>query len=155
MLRTGMIEKPQPRVLHRPPPPGVALGVDEAMIRALVHGFYDRVRADEVLGPIFMREISDWEPHLAKMVDFWSSVVLMTKRYDGRPVPAHVKIPGLDRAHFTHWLGVFEATAREICPPAAAALFIDRAQRIAQSLQLSLDFHNGVLPPLKAPIRAG
>lgn len=150
-----MTEKPAPRVLHRPPPPGVVAGVNEAMILALVHGFYDRVRADPVLGPVFAAEIADWEPHLAKMVDFWSSVVLMTKRYDGRPVPAHVKIPGLDRAHFAHWLGLFETTARELCPPEAAALFIDRAHRIAQSLQLSLDFHRGILPPLKAPIRAG
>jgi hemoglobin len=150
-----MSQKPEPRVIQRPPPPGVEAGVDEAMIRALVHGFYDRIRADAILGPVFAAEISDWDPHLAKMVDFWSSVVLMTKRYDGRPVPAHVKISGLDRAHFAHWLALFESTARELCPPAAADLFIDRAHRIAQSLQLSLDFHRGILPPLKAPIRAG
>jgi hemoglobin len=133
----------------------VEAGVDEAMIRRLVHAFYDRIRADAVLGPIFAREIGDWEPHLAKMCDFWSSVVLMTKRYDGRPVPAHVKIEGLDYPHFERWLEMFAATAREVCPPAAADLFIDRAGRIAQSLRLSLDFHRGVLPPLKAPIRAG
>ena len=125
------------------------------MIHRLVHAFYDRIRADEVLGPVFSREITDWAPHLAKMCDFWSSVVLMTKRYDGRPVPAHVKIEGLDHAHFERWLAMFGDTAREVCPAEAAALFIDRAGRIAQSLRLSLDFHRGVLPPLKAPIRAG
>lgn len=148
-------QKPAPRVIVRPPPPGVGAGIDEAMIARLVHAFYARIRADAVLGPIFTREIADWEPHLAKMCDFWSSVVLMTKRYDGRPVPAHVKIEGLDHAHFARWLALFEETAREACPPAAADLFVDRARRIAQSLQLSLDFHRGVLPPLKAPIRAG
>lgn len=148
------MHKPEQRVLRRPPPPGVAAGIDEAMIARLVHAFYHR-RADDVLGPIFASQIADWDPHLAKMVDFWSSVVLMTRRYDGRPVPAHVKIPGLERAHFDHWLALFERVARETCPSAAADLFVDRAQRIAQSLQLSLDFHRGVLPPLKAPIRAG
>ena len=125
------------------------------MIRSLVHAFYDRIRADVLLGPIFLAEIADWEPHLAKMCDFWSSLLLMTKRYDGRPVPAHMRIPGLDRAHFAHWLDLFRQTARETCPPAAADLFIDRAERVAQSLQLSLDFQRGVLPPLKQPIRAG
>ena len=150
-----MTDRPAPRILHRPPPPGVLVGIDEAMIAKLVHGFYDRIRADDVLGPIFEAEISDWEPHLSKMIDFWSSVLLMTKRYDGRPVPAHVKIPGLDREHFAHWIALFEKTARELLPVEAADLFIDRAHRIAQSLQLSIDFHNGVLPPLKAPIRAG
>jgi hemoglobin len=28
-------------------------GIDEALIERLVHGFYARVRADAVLGPIF------------------------------------------------------------------------------------------------------
>ncbi len=41
---------------------------------------------------------------------------------------------------------------REICPPDAANLFIDRAERIAQSLQMSIDWNAGRLPPLKAPI---
>ena len=82
-------------------------------------------------------------------------MVLMTKRYDGRPVPAHVRIPGLDRPHFERWLELFRQSARELCQPAAAELFIDRGERVAQSLQLSLDFQRGVLPPLKAPIRAG
>jgi hemoglobin len=143
-----------PRVIHRPPP-GLEVGVDEAMIERMVHAFYAKIRADDVLGPIFSSVISDWAPHLRKMCDFWSSMLLMTKRYDGRPVPAHVKIAGLDKPHFQRWLTMFEATAREVCPPAAAELFIDRAHRVAQSLQLALDFHRGVLPPLKAPIRAG
>ena len=125
------------------------------MIRGLVHGFYDRIRADDVLGPIFSAEIEDWDPHLAKMCDFWSSMLLMTRRYDGRPVPAHVKIPNLDRPHFERWLNLFRHTASELCPPEAAALFIDRAERVAQSLQLSIDFSRGILPPLKAPIRSG
>ena len=148
------MQRPEPTVVHRPAP-GVEAGVTEAMIHELVHGFYGHIRADAVLGPIFAAEISDWEPHLAKMCDFWSSMLLMTKRYDGRPVPAHVRIPGLDRPHFERWLTLFRQTAADLCPPAAAALFIDRAERVAQSLQLSLDFHRGVLPPLKAPIRAG
>ena len=145
---------PEPTIIHRPAP-GVAAGVTEEMIHGLVHGFYDRIRADDVLGPIFSAEIEDWDPHLAKMCDFWSSMLLMTRRYDGRPVPAHVKIPNLDRPHFERWLNLFRHTASELCPPEAAALFIDRAERVAQSLQLSIDFSRGILPPLKAPIRSG
>ena len=145
---------PEPTVIHRPAP-GVAVGVTEAMIHTLVHGFYDRIRADAELGPIFTAQIEDWEPHLAKMCDFWSSMLLMSKRYEGRPVPAHLKIPDLDRPHFERWLDLFRGAARDLSPPDAAALFIDRAERVAQSLQLSLDFQRGVLPPLKAPIRAG
>ena len=148
------MEKPPPRVIVRPPPPGVEAGIDEDMIRRVVHAFYARIRADEILGPIFTAHISDWEPHLAKMCSFWSSVLLMTRSYDGRPVPAHLKIEGLGADHFQHWLGLFREVASAECPPPAAALFIDRAERIAQSLQLSIDWQKGVLPPLKAPIRS-
>ena len=145
---------PEPRVVYRPAP-GQLVGIDEAMIGHVVRGFYARIRDDDVLGPIFSAVITDWEPHLEKMCDFWSSMLLMTKRYEGRPVPAHVKIPDLDKDHFARWLALFEMTARDIAPPQAAELFIDRASRVAQSLQLAIDFQNGVLPPLKAPIRSG
>ena len=63
------------------------IGIDEAMIERLVHGFYDGVRGDPVLGPIFAERIDDWGPHLQRMVDFWSSVMLMTGRYHGQPLP--------------------------------------------------------------------
>src|SRR5690606_40895496 len=50
-------------------------GIDETMVARLVHGFYDRVRADEVLAPIFNARIADWGPHLERMCDFWSSKI--------------------------------------------------------------------------------
>ena len=56
-------------------------GITEAMIERLVHAFYTKVRADEVLGPVFDARIRDWEPHLSRMCAFWSSVALMTGRY--------------------------------------------------------------------------
>ncbi|NUB16937.1 preprotein translocase, partial [Azospirillum brasilense] len=61
-----------------------ATGIDEAMIRTLVHAFYGKVRADAALGPVFDRTITDWEPHLRTMEDFWSSVALLSGRYHGR-----------------------------------------------------------------------
>ncbi|MDP2124232.1 MAG: group III truncated hemoglobin, partial [Parvibaculum sp.] len=58
---------------------------DEAEIDRLVRAFYTRIRADAVLGPIFDGVIGDnWEPHLLKMIDFWSSVMLTTGRYKGQ-----------------------------------------------------------------------
>ena len=52
-------------------------GLDDAMLSRLVHRFYDRVRVDPMLGPVLAERISDWGPHLAKMVDFWFSAALM------------------------------------------------------------------------------
>jgi len=135
---------PRPRV-----GPGVAVGVTEAMIHELVHRFYARVRADAVLGPIFDRVIGDhWDEHLAKLCDFWSSVVLMTGRYHGRPMAAHFRIDGLDATHFGRWLALFRLTASETCPPEAAALFVARAETIAESFQLGLAVNRGEPPPL-------
>jgi hemoglobin len=129
--------------------------IDEAMIASLVHAFYGRVRADSVLGPIFAGVIgADWERHLAKMCDFWSSVMLRTGRYQGRPMQAHAGVAALRPEHFAHWLGLFRATTREVCPPRAAARFIDRAEKIAESLRLGAMFQRGILPDMPAG-RAG
>lgn len=113
-------------------------GLDEDILRDLVHSFYDKVRRDAVLGPIFAARIADWEPHLERMVAFWSSVALMTGRYHGRPVQAHAPLP-VDGAHFERWLGIFRETAHEICTPACAAHVTLRAERIARSLQMAVE----------------
>jgi hemoglobin len=119
-------------------------GIDEQMIEMLVHRFYDRVKVDPLLGPVFAERIADWGPHLERMCAFWSSVALMTGRYRGQPMRVHMPLP-VDARHFDRWLALFEATAREICPPRAADHFIERAQRIAESLELGIAGSRGVL----------
>lgn len=119
-------------------------GVDEAMIDALVEGFYARVRDDALIGPIFHDRIEDWAPHLAQMKLFWSSVALSTGVYQGRPMPKHLPLP-IDARHFDRWLELFRQTARDLCPPVAAEHFIERAERIALSLELGVAGHNGVI----------
>lgn len=117
-------------------------GIDEDMIRTLVHRFYERVRADAVLGPVFEARISDWGPHLERMCAFWSSVALHTGRYHGRPMQKHAPLP-VDASHFNRWLELFAVTAGEVCPPNAAELFIEKARMIAESLELGIAMHRG------------
>jgi hemoglobin len=113
--------------------------MSEALVEKLVHSFYARIRKDVVLGPIFDNRIKDrWDEHLAKMVDFWSSIAMTTGRYSGRPHAAHHGL-GLEPEHFQRWLALFEATVHEICEGQPAAFFIDRAHRIAASLQIGLN----------------
>ena len=130
--------------------PGHPVGVTEEMIETLVRAFYGKIRGDAALGPIFAARIADWEPHLRKMFDFWSSVTLMTGRYHGAPMPAHARIAEIGPEHFARWLELFAETASEVCPPEAAALFVDRARRIAQSLQMGIAFTRGELPSVHA-----
>jgi len=119
-------------------------GIDETMIEKLVRGFYVKVRQDALLGPVFEERIADWEPHLEKMFAFWSSLTLMTGRYHGQPMAKHAVLP-VDASHFDRWLELFAETAREICPPEAAERFIERAYRVAESLELGVAGANGVL----------
>jgi hemoglobin len=119
-------------------------GIDEAMIDRLVRAFYAKLQGDAMLGPVFAERIADWEPHLQRMCAFWSSVALMTGRYHGRPMEKHLPLP-VDGRHFDRWLAVFGETAREVCPPAAAEHFIERARNIAQSLELGIAGKHGIL----------
>jgi hemoglobin len=115
-----------------------AEGVTEELVRDLVETFYDRVIHDPELGPIFHKALSGrWSQHLRLMVDFWSSIALRTGRYQGKPQAVHMGM-SLTPELFARWLALFEATAREICEPDVAAFFVDRAGRIAESLQIGL-----------------
>lgn len=127
--------------------PGAPVGVTEEMCRDLVHAFYARIRADPVLGPIFNSAIGDrWEAHLAKLCDFWSSVMLMTGRFKGSPMAVHAALPRAEPDDFQRWLRLFRQTAVETCPADAAALFCAKAEMIAQSLQLGIAASRGQLP---------
>lgn len=137
---------------------GAALdSVNEDSIRALVHRFYASVHRDGLIGPIFDREIAParWPQHLDKMCAFWSSLLLRTRRYDGRPLAPHLRLPELSDEHFSRWLALFRATAREVFSAEDAAAVIALAERIAQSFRLSIAFHRGEdttrLRPLDAP----
>ncbi|HWJ71761.1 MAG TPA: group III truncated hemoglobin [Kaistia sp.] len=135
---------------------GTPDGVDEDGIRRLVHGFYDAVQADALLGPVFAREVEDgrWPEHLAKMCDFWSSVLLKTRRYEGRPLAPHLRLADLSDAHFERWLSLFAETARRSFEPDAAAVVIAFAERIANSFRLSRALHRGEDTTRLRPIAA-
>jgi hemoglobin len=119
-------------------------GITDEMIERVVRAFYARVREDAVLAPIFEARIHDWEPHLQQMCAFWSSVALMSGRYHGTPMVKHMPLL-VDAEHFDRWLALFEATARDLCPPEAEAHFVERARRIAASLELGIATGAGVL----------
>lgn len=116
----------------------------EEDVRRLVHTFYGRVRTDDLIGPIFNEQVEDWDDHLAKLCDFWSSVILRTRRYEGRPMRTHLllgdKIQG---PHFDRWLDLFEETARDVLPEDAAPVFIQRARQIADSFEFGIATQRG------------
>ena len=115
-------------------------GLDEALVRVVVDEFYRKARLDPVIGPVFNRVIPDpeWPAHLDKIASFWSSMLLGTGTYGGRPMSKHLAIGDLGDQHFERWLSLFKQTVDDVCPPHVAALFVDRAERVAHSLRLGL-----------------
>jgi len=109
----------------------------EENIAKLVATFYGRAREDDLIGPIFNTAVKDWDHHIAQISDFWSSMLLKTGRYNGRPMRPHLMLP-LKGEHFDRWLKLFERTAREIFDGDVAEAFIIRARRIADSFEMGI-----------------
>lgn len=133
------------RAVHPAIERAIKEGLDEAMIRRVVDRFYALARHDDVIGPIFRRVVPDaeWQAHLDTIADFWSSMLLGSRRYDGRPMPRHMAIPELDDAHFMRWLALFRGTVEAECPPATAALLIDRSERVGHSFRINIKMRRG------------
>lgn len=119
-------------------------GLDDAVLERLVRAFYATARQDAVIGHLF-DGIHDWDTHIARITRFWSSVALLTGQYHGQPFAAHMPLP-LEPDHFRRWLTLFEGTAREICSPEGVAHLMDRAHRIARSLELGIAAARGEMP---------
>lgn len=119
-------------------------GLDESVIETVVLRFYEKVRDDALLGPVFAARIVDWEPHLRTMIEFWSSVALLSGRYHGRPMEKHLPLP-VDGRHFDRWLTLFEETAHEVCGKRGADYLVARASKIAESLELGIAAQRGIL----------
>lgn len=116
--------------------------ITEDDIDRLVPEFYARVRRDPLLGPIFNGAIDDWPHHLDKLEAFWSSVMLTSGRYKGHPMQAHVRHEvAMTGEAFDRWLSIWRETSDELLSREAAAAFQDRAGRIAESLQLGVQFY--------------
>jgi hemoglobin len=116
--------------------------ITEHSLQVLVDTFYAKVRRDPLIGPVFDRAVADWPEHLDKLQAFWSSVMLTSGRYKGRPLPAHVKhADSISSASFERWLALWRETTDELFEPADAAGLQDKAGRIAESLSLGIAFH--------------
>ncbi len=113
--------------------------ISTRQISELVDRFYDAVWADPVLGPVFVSRVGERRAeHLQRMKLFWSSVLLKSGAYKGRPVPAHVKLSEVRSDDFRIWLSHFRTTANTVFAPEAAPVVIEAAERIAASLWLAM-----------------
>lgn len=111
--------------------------ITEENIRRMVDGFYDSVRRDEVLGPVFEQALSHgWDAHLPRMYDFWSTVLLGTRKFQSNVFGRHMALSGIEKEHFVRWLALFRDTVRRMYAREQADEIVLIAERIAGSLQL-------------------
>lgn len=114
----------------------------EEEVTTLVYDFYDRVRADATLGPIFNEHIQDWDKHLKRMVQFWSSMLRGTGSYSGTPMPVHIALPDLSAELFQQWLALFHQTVETLPNRPFAEKAESFAHRIARSLWYGYQLYN-------------
>lgn len=83
-------------------------GIDD--IKILVNAFYETVRKDEQLAPIFNKHIpGDWTPHLETMYRFWNAALFGVREYVGNPFMKHASLP-IRAEHFEQWINIFYTT---------------------------------------------
>jgi hemoglobin len=105
-------------------------------IELMVNRFYDKVKQDELLAPLFAQV--DWPHHLPIMYNFWTSMLLGDRSYAGNPFQKHVALP-LTVLHFSRWLELFNQTIDENFAGAKAEEAKSRAQNIAAVFQYRLN----------------
>lgn len=106
-----------------------------ASITTLVNDFYTDVRADPVLGPVFEQALHDrWEPHLLRMVDFWSTITLGNKQFSGNVFGKHMALEGVTPEHFAVWVRLWGQHTDRLFAPEVAHELQTVAHGIARTL---------------------
>ncbi|MGV6828568.1 MAG: group III truncated hemoglobin [Flavobacteriales bacterium] len=112
-------------------------------ISILVHTFYEKVRKEDVLGPIFNTIVNDWETHLNLLLDFWETQLFLVKKYKGNPLEAHVKVDtffnhSINEKHFGIWLQLWFETIDTLFEGEKAQLAKNRARNMSTFMNIEI-----------------
>jgi hemoglobin len=110
-------------------------------IKTLVDAFYEKVRRDELLSPIFNERIQNrWPQHLEKMYSFWQTVLLNEQTYSGSPFPPHAQLP-INHSHFEKWIELFISTIDELYKGDKSTEAKWRAGKMAEMFQNKIEYY--------------
>lgn len=111
-------------------------------IELLVDTFYDKVLANQTIGPIFSDVAQvDWGLHLPKMYAFWGSLLLNQNNFSGNPLRVHVglsKLTAMTEVEFSEWLSLFHETVNELFRGKKAEEAKAKASHIAQFMSTKM-----------------
>ncbi len=105
-------------------------------IQVLVHAFYDKIRSNSELGPIFNKAIDDWDAHLIHLTDFWESQLFQKNVFSGNPLKKHVEVDLANNHTITNdlfglWLQIWITTLDDLYTGEVASLAKNRARNIS------------------------
>ncbi|MDF4204870.1 group III truncated hemoglobin [Maribacter sp. SA7] len=113
-------------------------------VRVLVHTFYDKIKQNTMLGPIFNGHITDeqWPTHLSKLTDFWESNLFGVRTFRSSPSKAHVNVDknlhhSISQDHFAQWLQLWFETLNELYEGELA----ERAKQMARRMSTGQYIH--------------
>lgn len=117
--------------------------VNRQDVFTLVTTFYDKVRKDPLLGPIFNTAITDWDKHLQHLTNFWESNLFFVKKYTGNPLQKHVAVDNsnnnsINEMHFGVWLNLWFQTIDELFVGERAQLAKNRARNMGTFIHLKI-----------------
>ena len=115
-------------------------------VSQLVHTFYEKVRKDVVLGPIFNGIIHDWDEHLALLTDFWETQLFLKRTYDGNPIVAHQKMDDamngtITPEHFGRWINLWFETLDQLFTGEKSWIAKNRAQKMSTMFYIKIFEH--------------
>jgi hemoglobin len=107
----------------------------------MVRTFYNKVRRNDILGPIFNKIVNDWEVHLEHLTDFWEMVLLHSGPGAGKfnPIPVHKEVDNqtendISEVHFENWLVLWFETLDQYFEGEVAEHAKAHAQKMAYIL---------------------
>jgi hemoglobin len=112
---------------------------DKTDLMTLVDLFYDNVKANELLAPMF--DHVDWVKHLPVMYSFWDNVLFHTGGYAGNPMAKHQSVHQkhpLSHHHFEQWIELFIETVEMTFTGPNTETLKDRAKNIALIMELKI-----------------
>lgn len=112
-------------------------------IYLLVNTFYQKVRKDEILGPIFNTEITNWSQHLNHLTTFWESSLFLKTRYLGNPITTHIKVDKnfnnlITESHFGIWINLWIETVNDFFEGDYAENAKQRARKMSTFIYLKI-----------------
>jgi len=116
---------------------------NRADVHHLVDTFYTKIRADELLGPIFNSKIKDWDSHLDRLTDFWETNLFFVSKFKGNPLQKHVEVDTAENQtitelHFGVWLNYWIQTLDELFVGEKAAIAKNRARKMGTFMYITI-----------------